>query len=135
MQDFKRNRTNLRMAWIDFRRSHYMNPHLWIIECLDSFGIARNVTYFLKRSRMRGKTEQDSSRKILGTLAIRRGAFQGDSLSPLLFVLCMVTLILVLRNPNLGFELKGKSQTISFLVMDDLKLYGRNESQVSSLVH
>ena len=33
----------------------------------------------------------------LGEVDVKRGIFQGDSLSPLLFVLCMVPLSLILR--------------------------------------
>ena len=28
------------MAWIDCKKAHDMVPHLWIIKCLDLFGVA-----------------------------------------------------------------------------------------------
>ena len=30
------------MAWIDYKKAYDMVPHLWIIECLDLFGVAEN---------------------------------------------------------------------------------------------
>ena len=71
----------------------------------------------------------------LGHVQIRRGIFQGDSLSPLLLVLCVLPLSLVLRNVKAGYEFKGKQQRINHLLfMDDLKLYGRSGVQIDSLV-
>ena len=30
---------HLAMVWIDYRKPYEMVPHLWIIECLDLFGV------------------------------------------------------------------------------------------------
>ena len=40
----------------------------------------------------------------LGEVDVKRGKFQGDSLSPLLTVLSMVTLSLILRKINASYE-------------------------------
>ena len=62
------------------------------------------------------------------------GIFQGDSLSPLLFVLCMSPLTLILRKSTAGYNLAKEFQLNHFLFMDDLKLYGKCEGQIDSLV-
>ena len=82
--------TNLAMALIDYRKAHDMVPHSWIIECLEIFGIARNEEQFIRRSMAQWKSELTSCGERLGHVHIRRGIFQGDSLSPLLFVLCVI---------------------------------------------
>ena len=51
------------------------------------------------------KLELASNGVFLGNVEIRRGIFQGDSLSPLLFVLCMVSLSLILRKVKFHYEL------------------------------
>ena len=64
-----------------------------------------------------------------------RGIFQGDSLSPLLFVITMIPLSLILRDPIVGYQLKKEGCKINHLLfMDDLKLYGKNSSQIDFLV-
>merc|ERR1712080_4637 len=63
------------------------------------------------------------------------GIFQGDSLSPLLFVLAMIPLTMILRKEKVGYDLGKKTGIVNHLLfMDDLKLYGKNEKQVNTLV-
>ena len=71
------------------------------------FGIAVNVRQFLLSSMKKWKTELTSCGQQLGVLNIKRGILQRDSLSPLLFVLCMVPLSLVLRRSKAGYEWGG----------------------------
>ena len=75
------------MAWKDYKKGYDMVPHGWISECLETFGIANNVQDFLNNSIKSWKLELNVSGKTLGEVDIRKGIFQGDSLSPLLFVL------------------------------------------------
>ena len=51
------------------------------------------------------KTVLTSGGTDLGQVDIRRGIFQGDSLSPLLFVLIMLPLTLVLQKIRAGYRL------------------------------
>ena len=82
------------------------------------------------------KTVLTSNQEVLGTVDIKRGIFQGDSLSPLLFVMIMIQLSLILRDTRAGYQLKKEGCKINHLLfMDDLKLYGKNCSQIDSLVH
>ena len=90
-RDCKMRHTNLVMAWIEYNKAYDMVPHSWFSECLEMFGIANNVQDFLNNSMKSWKLELNASGEKLGQVDIRRGIFQGDSLSPL-FVLCMVPL-------------------------------------------
>ena len=133
LKDCKRGRTNLAMAWIDYRKVYDMVPHSWIMECLETFGVAANVRQFLASSMDEWKTELTSCGQTLGVVDINRGIFQGDSLSPLLFVLCMVPLSLVLRRSKVGYEWGGRECKINHLLfMDDLKLFGKSYEQINS---
>ena len=67
-----------------------MKPHLWLIECLEIFGAEENTIRFLKNTMPNWKTILTSSGTRLAEVNIRRGVFQGDSLSPLLFIIAMI---------------------------------------------
>lgn len=121
LKDCKRRHTNLAMAWIDYHKAYDMVPHSWIEECLEMFGIAVNVTQFLLSSMKKWKTEFTSCGQQLGVVNINRGIFQGDSLSPLLSVLCMAPLSFALRRSIAGYEWGGREFKINHLLfMDDL---------------
>ena len=64
---------------------------------------------------------------------IRRGIFQGDSLSPLLFVIAMIPITSLLRQHKAGYNLDG-NRLNHLLFMDDLKLYSKNEREMKSLL-
>jgi len=64
---------------------------------------------------------------------IRRGIFQGDSLSPLLFCIALIPLTNELNTADFGYQVHGTERKISHLLyMDDLKLLGRNENDLKN---
>ena len=66
---------------------------------------------------------------------INRGIFQVDRLSPLMFVICMIPLSLLLRKVKASYEWGRKEFKLNHLLfMDDLKLFGKSEDQIDSLV-
>ena len=70
----------------------------------------------------------------LGEVNVKRGIFQGDSLSTLLFVLSMVPLSLILKKVNACYKWEKKEYKLNHLLfMDDLKLYAKSEEQTNTL--
>ena len=66
-------------------------------------------------------------------IQIRRGIFQGDSLSPLLFCIALIPLTNELNRDDCGYQVHGTERKISHLLyMDDLKLLGRNENELKN---
>ena len=135
LRDCKRRSTNLAMAWIDYRKPYDMIPPSWISEYLELFGVAANTKKFLVNSMNKWELELTSIGVSLGNVEIRRGIFQGDSLSPLLFVLCMVPLSLILRKVKIHSEFGDKLTSLKHvLFMDDLKLSATSHDQIDSLL-
>jgi hypothetical protein len=121
------------MAWVDYKIAYDMVPHSWIIECLRLMGIAENIILLLESSMVNWKTELTACGETLCEVDILRGIFQGDSLSPLLFVICMIPLSSVMRKMSVGYTL-GNVKVNNLLFMDDLKLFAKQEKEIDSLV-
>ena len=64
-------------------------------------------------------------------IKIQYGIFQGDSLSPLLFCICLIPLTEQLNRLNTGYEEHTTMTKISHLLyMDDLKLIAKSEEEL-----
>ena len=112
-----------------------MVPHSWIVEMLRMVKVAGNVAGLVTGSMKDWKTVLTSNGEVLGEVDIRRGIFQGDSLSPLLFIIIMMPLSMLLRKEKLGYAFGSGGKTINHLVfMDDIKLYGKSEKELEALV-
>src|SRR6185436_15423074 len=136
MQNCKWRKTNLHVAWIDYKKAFDSLPHSWIHKCLQMLGISANVRQFLAKAMQSWNTELTVNGQQIGQVSIRRGIFQGDSLSPLLFVVAMIPLSVNLRKTCLGYQTSKEAQRISHLLyMDDLKLYGKTSTELQSLLN
>ena len=136
LKNCRRRLTNLSMAWIDYKKAYDMVPHSWILKCLEMVGTAKNMISIISNSMVNWKTILTLGGMAFGQVNIRRGNFQGDSLSPLLFIVIMLPFTLVLRKMMAGYKLAKEMMPINdLLFMDDLKLYGAtSKDQADSLV-
>ena len=111
-----------------------MVPHSWILKTLELAGTGRNIE-LLKRSMQSWRTVLFSGKNKLGKVNIRRGIFQGDSLSPLLFVVALIPVTIMLRTLKQGYSFgKGKERLNHVSFMNDLKLCGSNDNETDKLV-
>ena len=127
------------MARIDYQKAFDRVPHSWIIKSLEIIGINTKVISFTKkvmgywRTRMRLHAEN----KLIETedIKVQCGIFQGDSLSPLLFCICLLPLTEQLNKLNTGYEVHTTKTKISHLLyMDDLKLIAKSEEEIQKQI-
>lgn len=136
LKEAKATKKALAMAWVDYRKAYDMLPHSWILESLGLIKVAKNIDGLLRGSMGDWKTVLTSNGETLGEVKIRRGIFQGDSLSPLLFIVAMIPLTMLLkRETNLGYAFGREKKRLNHLLfMDDLKLYAQNEVGIKKLL-
>ena len=96
LKDSKKRHTNLSAAWIDYRKTYDLVPHSWVNEHMEMFGIAENLRTFLQKCMQQWRLSLTANGEDLGEVNVKRGIFQGDRLSPLLFALSMVPVSLIL---------------------------------------
>ena len=95
-----------------------------------------NVKNLIGNSMKNWQSELKSGGVSLGNVNINRGIFQGDSLSPMLFIIALIPLSMILRNEKAAYDLgEGKGTVNHLLFMDDLKVYGKTEKQLETLVN
>ena len=136
MLQAKGKKRNLAMAWVDYKKAYDMVPHSWLLEVVSMMGVARNISGLVERSMGNWKTQLSANGDILGEVKINRGIFQGDSFSPLLFVMIMIPMSMLLRDNDKGFKLGNNEEKINHLLfMDDLKLYASSEADLDVLVN
>ena len=80
-----------------------MLPHSWTIEAMKMVGIADNIVNIFKNSKETWITELIACNEILEKVDIRKGTFQGDCFSPLLFVVLLIPLLIILNETDFGY--------------------------------
>ena len=99
------------------------------------FRVAENIKRLLVNGMEKWNVMLCSGNSELGEVEIKRDIFQGDSLSPLVFVLALIPLSLILRKAKAAYEFSESKEKIDHLLfMDDLKLYSQREKGLDSLV-
>ena len=69
--DCKHRKTNLAIAWIDYKKAYDSVPHSWILESLDLVGAADNIKRLMRESMESWKTQLTACGKDLGEVSIR----------------------------------------------------------------
>ena len=93
LENCKKRKKNLSTVWIDYKKAFDSVPHSWILKCLQMYRIQPVLITFIEESMSQWKTNMTLVHKegVLetGPIRIKRGIFQGDSLSPLLFTMSL----------------------------------------------
>ena len=105
LQNCRKRKTNLSMTWVDYKKAYDMVPHPWIIATMGMIGLADNIIGLIKQSMDKWKTNLYADGKLLESVPIRRRIFQGDSFSPLLFVVGLLPVTHILRETGMGYQL------------------------------
>ena len=123
------------MALINYRKAYDLVAHSWVNECMKMFGIAENLRAFLQKSMQQWRISLTANSEDLGEVHVKRGIFQGDSPSTLLFVLSMVPLSLIRKKVNACYKWGKKEHKLNrLLFMDDLKLFAKSKEQTNTPV-
>lgn len=119
----KQNGNRLKTIWIDVKKAFDSVNHEYLLACIKSYNFASWVESFLERTIQQWQIEIRSAGKVILEKKINNGILQGDSLSPLLFVLCLDPLSkkLNIKYPKVEAE-TGDGETLTcnhLLFIDD----------------
>ena len=98
----------------------------WIINYLKMYKILDEVINFIEKTMKTRRVKLTAGGRSLAEAKIQRGIFQGDVLSPLLFIIAMMPLNHILRKGTVGYKLSRSQEKINHLMyMDDIKLFAK----------
>ena len=113
-----------------------MVPLSWIINCLKMYKISNEVINFIEKTMKTWRKELTSGGRSSAEAKIQRGVFQGDALSPFLFIIAMMPLNHIHRKCTAGYKLSRSQEDINHLMyMDDVKLFAKTEKEQETLIH
>jgi len=136
-EDCRRRNKNLNNAWIDYQKAFDSVPHSWVKKSIELVGVNSKIVRFCKLSMEKWNTRLflKTQQKVMQSqpIQIRRGIFQGDSFSPLLFCIAIIPLTNKLNRAECGYQVHETERKICHLLyMDDLKLLGRNKNNLKN---
>ena len=100
------------------------------------YKISHEVINFIEQTMKTWRVELTAGGRSIAETKIQRGIFQGDALSPLLFIIARIPLNHILRKCTAGFKLSRSQEKINHLMyMDDIKLCAKNERELETLIH
>lgn len=141
-KESKDKQRNVAIAWLDYQKAFDSVPHSYLLEVLEIYKVDRKIISFLQLCMKSWRTKLianlGQSQIQTDPIRIESGIFQGDSLSPTWFIMCLNPLSKLLASSNLGYKLKTQSnfQKLSHLLyVDDAKLYAENEQDLSKLLN
>ena len=95
---------NLVVAWINYKKAYDVVSHSCIVECLGMVGVSVQIKHFLCESMKAWSVDLTCNNQMLGGVDAKLGMFQGDSLSPLLFMLYIILLTVILRKSESAYQ-------------------------------
>ena len=96
------------MTWTDYKKVYDMIPQSWIINCHKMYEIPGEIINFIEKTMKTWRVELTEGGRSLAEAKIQRGIFQGDALSPLLFIIAMMPLNHILRKYSAILEDRKK---------------------------
>ena len=121
------------MAWSDYKKAYYMVTQSWIINSLNTYKISHEVITFIDKTMKTWSVELTAGGRSLAETKIQRRIFQGDGLSPLLFIFATMPLNHIFRKCTAGCKLMRSQEKINNLMyMDDIKLFAKNEKRTGN---
>ena len=129
---------NLKTAWIDVKKAFDSVQHNYLLQCIEKLNFPPWIIKFLKSTIEQWSINIKLNNATILEKRIERGILQGDSLSPLLFVLCMNPLSrkLNIKYSKVPIPVHDGDHYVSnhLLFIDDLKLFAEREDILAKMM-
>jgi Reverse transcriptase (RNA-dependent DNA polymerase) len=123
----------LKTCWIDVSKAYDSVSHAYLADCLEALNINQHIIRIVKVLLEKWRINLIYNQENLAEVNVEKGILQGDSLSPILFVLCLEPLSKILngRCKKVGLEDKEFSFKSNHLIfIDDIKLLAEEDEEL-----
>ena len=103
--------------------------------CLKIYKISHEVINLIEKTMQTWRVALTAGGRSLAETKIQRGIFQGDALSPLLFIIAMMQLDQISRKCIAGYKISRSQEITHLMYMDDIKLFAKDEKELDTLIH
>ena len=142
MGQAKKNNRKLCTAYIDYQKAYDSVPHTWLVKSLRIYVIEARIINCLSTMMQKWSTifHVRGQKEAVRTdpIRIKRGLYQGDSLSPLWFCLALNPLSMLLKESTIGFSIRNNRRVMyiinHLLYMGDQKLYATTRDKLNQLL-
>ena len=138
LENCKKRKKNLSTAWIDYKKAFDSVPIPGYPNASRCTRYNQHLLTFIDKNMSQWKTNMTPVLKggalETGPIRIKRGIFQGDSLSPLLFTMSLNPLSKELQKTGYGYQLDEQTKINHLFYVYDLKLYGTGDNQLTGLI-
>ena len=125
-------------AWIDVQKAFDSVDHKYLCALIEHLKLPTRPKRFITTAIRNWKLNLFHEGKPLGTTKLQKGILQGDSLSPLLFVLVMEPLTRVLENgslPRISISTNQRQAQLNHLLfIDDIKLFAKTKEDLEQIL-
>ncbi|KAF7680930.1 Retrovirus-related Pol polyprotein from type-2 retrotransposable element R2DM [Astathelohania contejeani] len=128
---------SFKATWIDVKKAFDYVGHEYLVACISKLGLPKWITCFLKEIISKVNLEVKANLETILSKKVEREILQGDSLSLLLFVLCIDPLSRRLneRYPKVVMHAEEASHATNHLLfIDDFKLLSKDSIVMGSMV-
>ena len=138
VEDAIRRKRNLSMVYVDYAKAYDSVPHQWTLDVMTAYKISPIIIDFLAAAMKLWKTDlwlyYSGGCLVVKDIRFKRGIYQGDSLSPLLFIISINPISLLLNRRCRGYRMEELNMT-HVLYMDDLKGYCDGPESLKSMCY
>ncbi|KAL6121944.1 hypothetical protein NUSPORA_01052 [Nucleospora cyclopteri] len=133
----KEHGNQLKTAWIDVKKAYDSINHDYLLQCINKLNFPKWITRFLESIVSKWIIDIKVNKKSILRKRVARVILQGDSLSPLFFLLCMDPLSRKLNGKYpkiIAHSEDGTYDCNHLLFIDDLKLLALNDGDLKGLL-
>ena len=127
----KLSRTTNFSTWYDFSKAYDTVSHVQLQKLVAALPVHREIQNTIKAMIKKWAVVIELGKQKSSPIYVKRGVYQGDSMSPLLFVLISAFIIKsALEDKQVTRLSRGKQEVIAF--MDDIKAHTPNKKQLKN---